>query len=179
MTLRNTEVASPEYGKWLVLVALQPRYYIRVSIQCEVEYKRMQKEGRLQVRERLRFSVMCLCAKLFLLPYLSPGIPLAAGILNYPRCCPSAWELETSHQERTITFATLCRYFFLVTVITIGLLWIKYQHIFYDVSFQIYLAWQAVKLSCQDQIKIIWWSQNVHLFFQVVSYSYWIWQVIK
>lgn len=83
--------------------------------------------------------MVSLYGKLFLLPYLSLGPPLAAGILSYPRCCPSAQELETSRQEPMITLATLCRYFFLHTVITVGPLWIKYQHIFYDVSFQIYL----------------------------------------
>lgn len=42
----------------------------------------MQKEGRNQVREILKLSVMSLYARFFILPYLSPGTPLADRILN-------------------------------------------------------------------------------------------------
>lgn len=50
---------TSQLGGWYVfLFALMPRYYTSVHMKCNVEYKCLQKGGRLQVREMLKFSVM-------------------------------------------------------------------------------------------------------------------------
>lgn len=50
---------TSQLGGWYVsLFALMPRNYTSVHMKCNVEYKCLQKGGRLQVREMLKFSVM-------------------------------------------------------------------------------------------------------------------------
>jgi hypothetical protein len=115
-----------------------PRYYVSGHIRCKFEYKGVKTEA---VQRTVKFCVVSLYGEVFSSLYSS--LKLYSQLESWANLDAAICLTTTQalHQETMITFALLCRYSFLCAITTINLLWIRFQHIFYDVSLRIYLAW--------------------------------------